>query len=52
MSNDLAIDSGQIETLFRDHYEGLGRYAFSILKSQTAAEEAVQKLFVKLPLLR
>lgn len=48
MSNTLAMDSRQIEMLFRDHYEGLGRYAFSILKSQVAAEEAVQKLFVNL----
>lgn len=43
-----AIDSKQIEALFRDHYEGLGRYALSILKSQVSAEEVVQKLFVNL----
>lgn len=48
MSNSTAIDSKQIETLFRDHYEGLGRYAFSILKNQIDAEEVVQKLFVNL----
>ena len=43
-----AIDSKLIEVLFRDHYEGLGRYAFSILKNQVATEEVVQKLFVNL----
>lgn len=48
MSNNVVIDSKQIELLFRDHYEGLGRYALTILKNQVAAEEVVQKLFVNL----
>lgn len=42
------INANLIETLFREHYEGLSRYAFSILKDQEEAEDVVQKLFVKL----
>lgn len=42
------INANVIETLFREHYEGLSRYAFSILKDQEEAEDVVQKLFVKL----
>lgn len=42
------INANVIETLFREHYEGLSRYAFSILKDQGEAEDIVQKLFVKL----
>ena len=42
------IDSQTIESLFQDHYEGLCRYAFSILKNQDEAEDVVQKLFLKI----
>lgn len=35
------------EVLFRDNYEPLTRYAFSIIKNQEEAEDVVQKLFVK-----
>lgn len=42
------INANAIETLFREHYQGLSRYAFSILKDQEEAEDVVQKLFVKL----
>jgi len=35
------------ELLFREQYEPLARYAFSILKSQEEAEDVVQRLFVK-----
>lgn len=48
MGNNFTIDSKQLELLFREHYEGLGRYAISFLKNQVAAEEVVQKLFVNL----
>lgn len=42
------INANVIETLFHEHYQGLSRYAFSILKDQEEAEDVVQKLFVKL----
>ncbi len=35
------------EILFRENYESLARYAFSILKNQEEAEDVVQRLFVK-----
>lgn len=35
------------ESVFREHYEPLTRYAHSILKNQEEAEDAVQRLFVK-----
>lgn len=48
MKNSTLVNANAIETLFREHYEGLSRYAFSILKDQEEAEDVVQKLFVKL----
>ena len=45
MNSSIELNSEQIELLFRQHYEGLGRYAFSILKDQSAAEDVIQKLF-------
>jgi RNA polymerase sigma-70 factor (family 1) len=36
------------ETVFRNWYEPLCRYAFSLLKDETQAEEFVQEVFVKL----
>ncbi len=42
------INTAIIEKLFREHYQGLNRYAFSILKDQIEAEDVVQKLFVNL----
>ena len=42
------IDAQAIDRLFHEHYEGLSRYAFSILKEQGAAEDVVQQLFITL----
>ena len=42
------INKQVVETLFKSHYKGLCRYAFSILKDQEEAEEVVQKLFIKM----
>ena len=42
------LDSGMIDKLFHQHYEGLSRYAFSILKEQGEAEDVVQQLFITL----
>mgnify|MGYP001079215358 CR=1 FL=1 len=35
------------EELFRENYESLTRYAFSMMKNQEEAEDIVQRLFVK-----
>lgn len=35
------------EELFRENYESLTRYAFSMMKNQEEAEDVVQRLFVK-----
>jgi RNA polymerase sigma-70 factor (ECF subfamily) len=48
MKDTTLINERVIETLFREHYQGLSRYAYSILKNQVEAEEVVQQLFVKL----
>lgn len=36
------------ETLFREHYNALANYAYSILKNKQNAEDVVQDVFVKL----
>lgn len=36
------------ESLFREHYEALSNYAFSILKSKEDAEDIVQDVFIKM----
>ncbi len=41
-------DKGTHETLFKRWYEPLCKYAYSILKDQFEAEDAVQKVFFKL----
>lgn len=38
---------GTYENLFRDNYEPLTRYAFSLMKNQQDAEDVVQRLFIK-----
>ncbi len=48
MNAVVEVNSEHFEALFREHYEGLGRYAFSILKNQSVSEDTVQKLFVNL----
>lgn len=48
MEDSITIDLNTIEILFRNHYDELSRYAFSILKEQESAEDIVQKLFIKL----
>ncbi len=45
MGLQIALNYEQIDQTFREQYEGLGRYAYSILKNQDAAEDVVQKLF-------
>lgn len=42
------LDNKTIDRLFHDHYKGLCRYAFSILKVQNEAEDVVQQLFITL----
>src|SRR3989338_7890959 len=42
------IGTERIQQLFRDHHQGLGRYAFTILKNQEEADDVVQQLFVAL----
>ena len=42
------INHQAIETMFHNHYTGLCRYAFTILKDQEEAEEVVQQLFIRL----
>lgn len=36
------------EKLFKDHYQALANYAFSILRSKEDAEDVVQDVFIKL----
>lgn len=48
MKQITVINSSVLEDLFRDHYEALTRYAFTILKDNREAEDVVQKLFIKL----
>ena len=48
MTSTTEIDSQALESLFRTHYDGLSRYAFTIIKNQAEAEDVVQGLFVKL----
>lgn len=48
MKQITVINSSVLEDLFRDHYEALTRYAFTIVKDNREAEDVVQKLFVKL----
>lgn len=48
MTERTTISANELEQLFRDHYEGLCRYAFTILKNQDDAADIVQHLFVKL----
>lgn len=48
MKGVIKIDSKTIEVLFREYYEELSRYSFSIVKNQDEAEDVVQKLFIKL----
>jgi len=43
-----AIEKEELERWFYDYYEGLTRYAFSMVKKQDEAEDIVQKLFIKL----
>lgn len=42
------IGTERIQQLFQDHHQGLGRYAFTILKNQQEADDLVQQLFVTL----
>lgn len=48
MNDTIGMNAKSFETLFREHHEGLGRYALSIVKDLSLAEEVVQKLFVNL----
>lgn len=48
MHKTVDIDLDEIEILFKEHYQDLTRYAYSITKEQTSAEDVVQQLFVKL----
>jgi len=41
-------DEYTFEQVFKTHYKNLHAYAFTIVKSQTAAEEIVQNVFYKL----
>ncbi len=48
MSTSLELNSERFEALFREQYEGLGRYAHSLVKNQSISEDLVQRLFVNL----
>ena len=49
MSNETITDSKRmIEDAFRTHFEGLHRYAYTIVKDEMSAEEMVQNVFYKL----
>lgn len=48
MTNVVEINTAVLNTLFKNHYDELCRYAFSILKDQDVAEDVVQQLFIKL----
>jgi RNA polymerase sigma-70 factor (family 1) len=38
----------KFEALFREHYNALANYAYSILKSEQDAEDVVQEVFIKI----
>ena len=38
----------QFDQLFREHYNVLANYAFSILRNKQDAEDAVQEVFIKM----
>ena len=38
----------QFEKIFREHYNALANYAYSILKSEQDAEDVVQEVFIKI----
>ncbi len=40
--------AAEIEQLFKEHYEQLHRYAFTVLKNEDAAKDAVQAVFLTL----
>lgn len=48
MNSTTEIDSQKLEGLFHLHYDGLCRYAFTIVKDQAEAEDVIQGLFIKL----
>ena len=48
MKSTTEIDSKELESLFHNHYNGLCRYAFTIVKEQAEAEDVIQGLFIKL----
>ncbi|MBL7691529.1 MAG: RNA polymerase sigma-70 factor [Flavipsychrobacter sp.] len=49
MINETIIDSKRmIEDAFKTHFEGLHRYAYTIIKDELMAEEMVQNVFYKL----
>lgn len=48
MHSNIELNSESFESLFREHYDGLGRYAFTLVKNQSISEDIVQRLFVNL----
>ncbi|MEC5144290.1 RNA polymerase sigma-70 factor [Chitinophaga sp. 212800010-3] len=48
MDQQLERNKFQVEQYFHDNYEGLHRYAYTILKDNDAAKDAVQAVFLKL----
>lgn len=48
MTEVVEINTAVLNTLFKNHYDELCRYAHSILKDQDVAEDVVQQLFIKL----
>jgi RNA polymerase sigma-70 factor (ECF subfamily) len=44
----MKMDSKKIASLFQDFYESLHRYAFTLLKDNDAAKDAVQAVFLNL----
>ena len=48
MTQVVEINTEVLNTLFKNHYDELCRYAHSILNDQDVAEDVVQQLFIKL----
>ncbi len=48
MAERIPLGVTELEQLFTDHYEGLCRYAYTMVKHQPEAEDIVQRLFITL----
>jgi RNA polymerase sigma-70 factor, ECF subfamily len=46
--DDFHISLATMEAAFREHYEGLHRYAYTLLKENETAKDAVQQVFLNI----